>query len=239
MTVDSYGIFAYYERDSTRGGLSIPLFHTLAEVHKSMKEEDLFVITVVGEDRVGLVASVTSLLFKAGLNIVDIEQSVIHSQFTMVCLVQPLKPTFDIVQLRQDLKGIGRDFDLNIAVMPLKEFKGLRLAEEKVPYVLTILGSDRPGVVAGISRVLAEGPANIEKIKMIARGEFLAMEMLVDIRGGNFVPLRKRLLEVADTFKEEASGGGRRDRNGHHSPAGKDVQETEEDNRIRYGFHHR
>ena len=163
-----------------------------------MKQEDVFVITVVGEDRVGLVASVTSLLFKAGLNIVDIEQSVIHSQFTMVLLVQPLKPTFDIVQLRQELKGIGRDLALNIAVIPLKEFKGLRVAEEKVPYVLTILGSDRPGVVAGISRVLAEGSVNIEKIKMIARGEFLAMEMLVDIRGGNFVPLRKRLLEVAD-----------------------------------------
>jgi hypothetical protein len=84
MTVDSYGIFSYYERDSTWRGLSIPLFYALAEVQKSMKEEDLFVITVVGEDRVGLVGSVTSLLFNVGLNIVDIEQSVIHSQFTMV-----------------------------------------------------------------------------------------------------------------------------------------------------------
>jgi len=163
-----------------------------------MKKEDLLVVTVVGEDRVGLVASVTGVLFEAGLNIVDIEQSVIHAQFTMVLLVQPFKPAFDVRKLRRDLEGIGQDLDLNIAVMPLREFKGLRLAEEKTPYVLTILGSDRPGVVAAISRVLAEGSTNIEKIKMIARGEFLAMEMLVDIRGGNFAPLRERLLEVAD-----------------------------------------
>jgi phosphoserine phosphatase len=162
-----------------------------------MKEEDLFVVTVVGEDRVGLVASVTSLLFEVGLNIVDIEQSVIHSQFTMVLLVQPFKPGFNIRQLKLGLEAIGRDLDLSIGVMPLRDFKGLRLAEEKTPYVFTILGSDRPGVVAAISRVLAEGSANIEKIKMIARGEFLAMEMLVDIRGGNFPVLRKRLLEVA------------------------------------------
>ena len=127
-----------------------------------MKEEDLFVITVVGEDRVGLVASVTSLLFEAGLNIVDIEQSVIHSQFTMVLLVEPLKPGFDIRQLKRALRGIGRDLDLNIGVVPLREFKGLRLAEEKTPYILTILGSDRPGVVAAISRVLAESSTNIE-----------------------------------------------------------------------------
>jgi phosphoserine phosphatase len=163
-----------------------------------MKDEDLFVVTVVGEDRVGLVASLTGVLFETGLNIVDIEQSVIHAQFTMVLLVQPFKPSFDMRQLRRDLQDIGQDLDLNIAVMPLGDFKGLRLAEEKAPYVLTILGSDRPGVVAAISRVLAEGSANIEKIKMIARGEFLAMEMLVDIRGGNFAPLRERLLEVAN-----------------------------------------
>ncbi|NIS62726.1 MAG: ACT domain-containing protein [Proteobacteria bacterium] len=162
-----------------------------------MKEEDLFVVTVVGEDRVGLVASVTGVLFEAGLNIVDIEQSVIHAQFTMVLLVQTFKPAFDVRQLRRELEGIGRDLDLNIAVMPLGEFKGLRLAEEKTPYILTILGSDRPGVVAAISRVLAEGSANIEKIKMIARGEFLAMEMLVDIREGNF-----------SLAKKEALGGG-------------------------------
>jgi phosphoserine phosphatase len=162
-----------------------------------MKEEDLFVVTVVGEDRVGLVASVTSLLFEVGLNIVDIEQSVIHSQFTMVLLVQPFKPGFNIRQLKLGLEAIGRDLDLSIGVMPLRDFKGLRLAEEKTPYVFTILGSDRPGVVAAISRALAEGSANIEKIKMIARGEFLAMEMLVDIRGENFPVLRERLSEVA------------------------------------------
>jgi len=163
-----------------------------------MKEEDLFVVTVVGEDRVGLVASVTRLLFEAGLNIVDIEQSVIHSQFTMVLLVQPFKPGFDIRQLKLSLEAIGRDLDLSIGVMPLGEFKGLRLAEEKTPYVFTILGSDCPGAVAAISRVLAGGSANIEKIKMIARGEFLAMEMLVDIRGRNFPTLRERLSEVAN-----------------------------------------
>ena len=70
---------------ATRHGeaLAHPLF-ALPEVRRSVKEEDLFVVTPVGEDRVGLVASVTGVLFEAGLNIVDIEQSVIHAQFTMV-----------------------------------------------------------------------------------------------------------------------------------------------------------
>jgi phosphoserine phosphatase len=80
---------------------------------------------------------------------------------------------------------------------PLREFKGLRLAETRKSYVLTILGGDRPGVVAAFSSALARHHCNIERIKMIARGEFFAMEMWIDLRGSNFLLLRKGLTSVA------------------------------------------
>jgi phosphoserine phosphatase len=86
---------------------------------------------------------------------------------------------------------------MNITVTPLHEFRGLRLAETKKPYVLTIVGSDRPGVVAATSSTLAKHRCNIERIKMIARGEFLGMEMWVDLREANFSSLRTELSEVA------------------------------------------
>jgi phosphoserine phosphatase len=86
---------------------------------------------------------------------------------------------------------------MNITITPLDEFKGLRLAETKRPYVLTILGGDRPGVVATFSSALAKHHCNIERIKMIARGEFLAMEMWIDLRETNFSNLRMDLTEVA------------------------------------------
>ena len=80
---------------------------------------------------------------------------------------------------------------------PLHEFKGLRLAETKRPYVLTLLGPDRAGVVAAFSSALAKHHCNIERIKMIARGEFFAMEMWVDLREANFSLLRQDLAAVA------------------------------------------
>jgi phosphoserine phosphatase len=80
---------------------------------------------------------------------------------------------------------------------PLHEFKGLRLAETKRPYVLTLLGPDRAGVVAAFSFTLAKHHCNIERIKMIARGEFFAMEMWVDLREANFSLLRQDLAAVA------------------------------------------
>ena len=166
-------------------------------LHSLLQKQDLYVVSVIGEDQVGIVSKVTQFLFKRGINIVDIEQTVIHSQFTMVLLIQPLRPHFQLSQVRRGLSRLAQTLKMNITLMPLHEFKGLKLAETKKPYVLTILGSDRPGVVAVFSSALTKHHCNIERIKMIARGEFLAMEMWIDLREANFRLLRNDLSEVA------------------------------------------
>jgi phosphoserine phosphatase len=166
-------------------------------LHSLLQKQDLYVVSVIGEDKVGIVSEVTQFLFKRGFNIVDIEQTVIHSQFTMVLLIQPLRPHFHFSQISTGLNHLAEKLDMNIAMTPLREFKGLRLAETKKPYVLTILGGDRTGVVAAFSSALARHHCNIERIKMIARGEFLAMEMWIDLRDANFFLLRTDLTAVA------------------------------------------
>ena len=161
------------------------------------QRKDLYVVSVIGEDQVGLVSEVTRLLFKKGMNIIDIEQTVIHSQFTMVLLLQPVRGKFRLNVIQKELQRLAKRREMNITLTPLHEFRGLRLAETKKPYVLTIVGSDRPGVVAAVSSTLSEHHCNIERIKMIARGEFLGMEMWVDLRDANFSLLSSRLSEVA------------------------------------------
>jgi phosphoserine phosphatase len=161
------------------------------------KEEDFYVVSVIGKDRVGIVSKVTQFLFKKGFNIIDIEQSVIHSQFTMVLLIQPFHVRFQLNQIQTGLSRLAKELRMNIAITPLQEFKGLRLAETKKPYVLTILGADRPGIVAAISSTLAKHHCNIDRIKMIARGELLAMEMWIDLRETDFQLLRMNLTAVA------------------------------------------
>ena len=166
-------------------------------LHSLSKEEDFYVVSVIGEDRIGIVSKVTQFLFKKGFNIVDIEQTVIHSQFTMVLLIQPLHVRFQLNQLQTGLNRLAKELRMNITITPLHEFKGLRLAEAKKPYVLTLLGADRPGVVAAFSSSLAKSHCNIERIKMISRGELLAMEMWIDLRETNFQLLRMNLTAVA------------------------------------------
>ena len=167
------------------------------QLHSLRQQKNLYVVSVIGEDRVGIVSEVTRLLFKRGLNIIDIEQTVIHSQFTMILLLQPVRRKFRLNVIRKELQDLAKRREMNITVTPLHEFRGLRLAETKKPYVLTIVGSDRPGVVAAVSSTLAEHHCNVERIKMIARGEFLGMEMWIDLRDANLSLLRDDFSEVA------------------------------------------
>jgi len=167
------------------------------QLHSLLQEGDFYVISVIGEDQVGIVSKVTQFLFKKGVNIVDIEQTVVHSQFTMVLLVQPLRFRFQSKQVKTGLSRLAKRLDVNITMTPLREYKGLRLAETKKPYVLTILGPDRPGIVAAFSSIFSKHHCNIERIKMIARGELLAMEMWIDLREAYFPVLRMDLTAVA------------------------------------------
>lgn len=163
----------------------------------SLRSERLYVLSAIGLDQVGLVAKITGFLFKKGFNIVDIEQSVIHSQFTMVLLVEPVGGSVPKKRLQKDLQSLGRELGMTMTFKPLREYKGLRWAEEKQTYLLTILGSDKPGVVAAISSILSRHGCNIDRIKMIARGELLAMEMTLDLRGADLSRLRMELRDAS------------------------------------------
>ena len=162
-----------------------------------LQRKNYYVVSVLGEDRIGIVAGVTQSLFEQGFTIVDIEQTVIHSQFTMALLIRPFQPSVSAAKLRTGLSRLSKHLRMKIMMAPLRRVKRVRLAESKKPYVFTILGPDRPGVVAAFSSHLAKWKCNIERIKMISRGGLGAMEMSVDLREASVEALRSDMAEVA------------------------------------------
>ena len=70
----------------------------------------------------------------------------------------------------------------------------------KPPAVLSVLGGDCVGIVANVSRVLAEAHANIEDIRQTIIGGIFSMTMLVtvDEESTAFDVLQKKLAEVGD-----------------------------------------
>jgi ACT domain-containing protein len=74
------------------------------------------VLTVLGEDCVGIVAAVSSALAEAHANIEDIRQTIIGGIFSMTMLVtvdEDATP-FDVIQKR--LSAIGDDMGLQITL---------------------------------------------------------------------------------------------------------------------------
>ena len=57
----------------------------------------------------------------------------------------------------------------------------LALSEDKDLVVVTVIGVDRPGIVAGIASVLASFNVNIEDISQTVLRGFFAMIMIADI----------------------------------------------------------
>lgn len=65
------------------------------------------IITVIGKDRKGIIAGVSTELAHAGINILDISQTIMQEYFVMIMLVDLTSATddFNIIQERLDRKG--------------------------------------------------------------------------------------------------------------------------------------
>jgi ACT domain-containing protein len=74
------------------------------------------VLTVLGEDRVGIVAAVSGALAEANANIEDIRQTLLGSIFSMTMLVTVDEDHLPLVELQTRLAEIGRQLGLQITL---------------------------------------------------------------------------------------------------------------------------
>lgn len=74
------------------------------------------IVTVIGIDRVGIIARVSTLLAAHGVNVLDISQTVMNEYFTMVMLVDVQNSTAEFVVLRDALCALGEELALSIRI---------------------------------------------------------------------------------------------------------------------------
>jgi ACT domain-containing protein len=75
------------------------------------------VITVVGKDRVGILAMVSSKCAEYGINIIEVTQSVLQEMFCMIMLgdIQDINISFD--EFAENLKKMGEEMNMDIHCM--------------------------------------------------------------------------------------------------------------------------
>ena len=72
------------------------------------------IVTVLGKDRVGIMSLVCALLAQHNVNILDISQTILQEDFTMVMLVDAGACDIPIGQLAALLEQEGREQNLDI-----------------------------------------------------------------------------------------------------------------------------
>ena len=73
------------------------------------------VLTVVGKDQVGIVASVSAKLAELNLNIVDISQTLMDDFFTMMMMLES-DASLDFKKLQQELEQLASSIGLKIRI---------------------------------------------------------------------------------------------------------------------------
>jgi len=74
------------------------------------------IVTVIAQDRVGIIASVCSMLAENGVNILDISQTVLQEYFTMIMLVDAAGCSSPFSELTKSIETRGNELGLSIRI---------------------------------------------------------------------------------------------------------------------------
>ena len=74
------------------------------------------IVTVVGKDRVGIIAAVCAKLAEFNVNVLDISQTVMQGYFTMMMAVEVSGCNVPLAELAQRMDELGASMGLSIRV---------------------------------------------------------------------------------------------------------------------------
>ncbi|OTN76627.1 ACT domain-containing protein [Enterococcus sp. 8G7_MSG3316] len=73
------------------------------------------VLTVIGKDKVGIIAGVSQKLAALNINILDVSQTIMEDYFTMMMLLA-LDPASDFDHIREELHQLGQSLGVKISI---------------------------------------------------------------------------------------------------------------------------
>ena len=129
---------------------------------------ELILIRISGVDRPGLTASVTAILSKYQVDIMDIGQADIHSTLSLGILFKCSDK--DSGNIMKELLFKASDLGINIRFYPIsaEEYETWVDLQGKNRYILTLLGRKLTAEqIAGATRILAEQQLNIDGIRRL------------------------------------------------------------------------
>lgn len=81
---------------------------------RDMEKKNRIIITVLGPDRVGIIAGVAQILAENNINILDISQTILQEFLAMVLIADMEKSKIDLLTLKEELNTLGKKIGVRI-----------------------------------------------------------------------------------------------------------------------------
>ena len=138
--------------------------------------QTLHAITVMGHDRPGIIAETTARLADLGLNLEDSTMTLLRGHFAMM-LVGSGEATDSAIATA--LEPLTTDGTLSVTVreVPVEDTP----AVAGTPWVLTVHGGDRPGIVSAVVAEVARVGGNITDLTTRLAGDLYLLIAEIDL----------------------------------------------------------
>jgi ACT domain-containing protein len=100
-----------------------PRTHHRRQRDAMQEKSNRIIVTVIGVDKVGIIANVSAVLAEANANIVDISQTTLREFFTMIMMADLQMATMPFDELKRRLNAKGEAMGLKIDAQHEDVFK--------------------------------------------------------------------------------------------------------------------
>ena len=83
------------------------------------------VLTVIGQDKIGIIYNVSAVLAEYDINILDINQTIMQDIFTMIMIVDTSKCPVSFEEIQKKLADKGEEIGLSIRIQHEGIFKAM------------------------------------------------------------------------------------------------------------------
>ena len=122
-----------------------------------MSDRNLVAVTAVGNDRPGIVAGVTRVLFESGCNLEDASSTILRGHFSMMLIVSA-PAQLAAADLESKLSTVAEELALSITARSVDE-ADVRISP--ATHMVSVYGADQPGIVYRVAEELASSGVNI------------------------------------------------------------------------------
>ncbi|ELB05345.1 hypothetical protein OII_05633 [Enterococcus faecium EnGen0029] len=82
------------------------------------------ILTVVGKDKIGIIAGVSQKLAELNINILDVSQTIMEDYFTMMMMLQ-MQPEADLEAIKQALSQVENTLGVKISIQNEEIFNAM------------------------------------------------------------------------------------------------------------------